>query len=235
MNTARPTVSMAPPAPVMASLTEPADHPYAVLGFDTSEVDVLSLTAREIASAYRRAALRHHPDKNPGDAGAAAALARVFLAHEALSDEVSRAAVDDAVRAARARAVEARAMDAGRRQLRAELEQRERASEHRRCEASLGGDVEARLQREIERLRVEHGLGGSAAGAHAEAAGKAGRRRSGDGRRDAGGEESRAASAWERVPGYQQWKSGAIDFDVLEAAVLARARGEMPTKSDANG
>lgn len=219
----------------MASPTEPADHPYAVLGFDTSVVDVLTLSAREIASAYRRAALRHHPDKNPGDADAAAALERVFLAHEVLSDEARRAAVDDAVRASRARADQMRAMDAGRRRLREDLERRERASESRRA-TPLGADVEGRLQREIERLRMEHGLGGREAGAGVRGGeDEAGPRRGSKGHRDGGGREKRSVSAWERVPGYGQWKSGVIEFDVLEKAVLARARGEMPAQSDPEG
>lgn len=219
----------------MASSGDPADHLYTVLGFDPSVVDVLSLTAREIASAYRRAALRHHPDKNPGDAGAAAALERVFLAHEVLGDESSRAEVDDAVRAARVRADEVRAMDAGRRRLREDLERRERANESRRA-TQVSGDVEARLKREIERLRMEHGLAGGAVGAGGKGVeDEVGARRGSRSIRDGGGRENRSLSAWERVPGYEQWKSGVIEFDMLERAVLTRARGEMPARSDAEG
>src|SRR6266542_3896395 len=48
-------------------------------------------TTAQVRSAYRRAARAHHPDLNPGDAGAADRFKRVREAYEALSDPNRRA------------------------------------------------------------------------------------------------------------------------------------------------
>ena len=50
----------------------------------------------EIRRAYMSLALRHHPDKNPGDAAAAERFQAVHSAYEVLYDESSRRAYDAA-------------------------------------------------------------------------------------------------------------------------------------------
>lgn len=61
---------------------------YEVLGVarDAAEAD--------IKKAYRRLAMKHHPDRNPGDADAEAAFKEAKEAYEILSDRDKRAAYD---------------------------------------------------------------------------------------------------------------------------------------------
>ena len=61
---------------------------YEVLGVgrDASE--------RDIKKAYKRLAMKYHPDRNPGDAAAEASFKEVKEAYEILADEQKRAAYD---------------------------------------------------------------------------------------------------------------------------------------------
>src|SRR5947207_5507339 len=61
---------------------------YEVLGLgrDASE--------EEIKKAYRKFALKYHPDKNPGDKSAEESFKEIGEAYEALSDPQKRAAYD---------------------------------------------------------------------------------------------------------------------------------------------
>ncbi len=61
---------------------------YDVLGVDRSATD------REIASAYRKLAIKCHPDKNPGDEEAIAKFKEAAEAFEVLSDTEDRALYD---------------------------------------------------------------------------------------------------------------------------------------------
>lgn len=62
--------------------------PYAVLGIDRGA------TEADVKTAFRRRALEHHPDRNPGDAGAAARFNEINAAYQILSDPDKRAAWD---------------------------------------------------------------------------------------------------------------------------------------------
>lgn len=51
-------------------------------------------SADDIKTAYRRQAIKHHPDKNPGDKNAEAKFKAINEAYEVLSDSQKRAAYD---------------------------------------------------------------------------------------------------------------------------------------------
>ena len=57
--------------------------PYQVLGIDRSA------TAEEIKAAFRKAASKHHPDRNPGDDGAHQRFKEINAAYQILSDPLS--------------------------------------------------------------------------------------------------------------------------------------------------
>ncbi len=61
---------------------------YEVLGVDKS------VSAQDLKKAYRRLAMKHHPDRNPDDAEAEARFKEAKEAYEILSDSDKRAAYD---------------------------------------------------------------------------------------------------------------------------------------------
>ncbi len=63
------------------------DH-YATLGV------AVNSTASEIRKAYRRLALKHHPDRNAGDRGAERRFKEIAEAYDILSDSAKRAKYD---------------------------------------------------------------------------------------------------------------------------------------------
>ena len=61
---------------------------YEVLGVDRGASD------KDIKKAYRRMAMKHHPDRNPGDQAAEESFKEINEAFEILSDDQKRAAYD---------------------------------------------------------------------------------------------------------------------------------------------
>ncbi len=61
---------------------------YQVLGIEKSA------SVSEIKKAYRKLAIKHHPDKNPGDEGAAERFREATEAYEVLKDDQKRAQYD---------------------------------------------------------------------------------------------------------------------------------------------
>lgn len=66
-----------------------ADDYYQVLGVSKDA------TPEEVRKAYRKLALRYHPDKNPGDAAAEKKFKEVSEAYEVISDPQKRKAYDE--------------------------------------------------------------------------------------------------------------------------------------------
>lgn len=71
------------------------DDPYSLLGVSKDA------TPSQIKSAYRKAALRHHPDRNDDKATANVIFSKISNAYEILSDDRRRAQYDEAERAAK--------------------------------------------------------------------------------------------------------------------------------------
>lgn len=118
---------------------------------------------RDVASAYRRAALKYHPDKNIGDPNAEAMFARVYAAYEILSSEEKRKEVDARRKADVQREERMRDMDVKRREMKEQLERRESQAKLedeektnvQRKKKQISEETMARMRREIERLRRE--------------------------------------------------------------------------------
>ncbi|XP_077477778.1 dnaJ homolog subfamily C member 17 [Stigmatopora argus] len=109
-------------------------------------------TAKEIKKAYRKKALKCHPDKNPDNPKAAELFHQLSQALEVLTDAAAKAAYDK-VCAAKKRAEERnRKLDDKRKKIKLDLEERER-----RAEAQTQDEVQITrtLEEEIIRLREE--------------------------------------------------------------------------------
>eukprot|EP01104_Vermistella_antarctica_P017882 TRINITY_DN6440_c3_g1_i1.p1 TRINITY_DN6440_c3_g1~~TRINITY_DN6440_c3_g1_i1.p1 ORF type:complete len:366 (+),score=128.48 TRINITY_DN6440_c3_g1_i1:216-1313(+) len=116
--------------------------------------EVLGVTpiasVKEITKAYRKKALRYHPDKNPDDAEAARLFEQIRKASEILVDESARKAYDGVMRVKQARKRRDAAMDSKRKRMRDNLFEKEEAHRQQRMEED---QARRRLQVEIERLR----------------------------------------------------------------------------------
>jgi len=115
------------------------------------EVEVAA-DAKTIKKAYRKKALTCHPDKNPDDKKAVDLFHQLSDALEVLTDEATRAAYDNVLKARKAQVLRVRAMDSKRQKLKDRLEKGERRHED---ELFSKVDEEAKLAQEIDRLRKE--------------------------------------------------------------------------------
>ena len=109
--------------------------------------------AKVIKKAYRKKALSCHPDKNPDNKAAVDLFHQLSDALEVLSDEKTRAAYDNLLKARKAAELRNKQLDGKRRKLKEQLEERERSS--RTEEEIVKVNEEEKLAREIERLRKE--------------------------------------------------------------------------------
>lgn len=187
---------------------------YSALGF--SGDDLAALSSADIRKAYRAQALRLHPDKNVGDAGAAARFAAIFAAYETLCDPARRQEIDGHRAARVRRRTERDQLDTRRRRLRDELVARERAAATP-YESSKDADMRAssgvtshaldpqalaRMQEEIRRLREENLAPKWASATRAPS------------------ERASHKSAWARVPGFADFVAARTPFEEFERAVL---------------
>ena len=108
---------------------------------------------KALKKAYRKKALTCHPDKNPGNKAAVELFHQLSDALEVLSDEKTRAAYDNLLKARKAAELRNKQLDGKRRKLKEQLEERERSSKTE--EEVVRVTEEEKLAREIERLRRE--------------------------------------------------------------------------------
>ncbi|XP_071835263.1 dnaJ homolog subfamily C member 17-like [Apostichopus japonicus] len=122
--------------------------------FDYYEIlEVLpSASDKEIKKAYRKKALKYHPDKNPDNPKAEEQWEKLSKALEVLTDASARAAYDKVQKAKKAAELRNRELDGKRKKFKQDLEAREAASRNIKESAD---DAVRRLEREIKRLREE--------------------------------------------------------------------------------
>jgi len=107
---------------------------------------------KTIKKAYRKKALSCHPDKNPDNKQAVELFHQLSDALEVLTDEATRLAYDNLLKARKAAELRVRQLDSKRRKLREELEEREKNHTE---ELIIRTNEEEKLAKEIERLRKE--------------------------------------------------------------------------------
>eukprot|EP00096_Caligus_rogercresseyi_P015325 TRINITY_DN7774_c0_g1_i1.p1 TRINITY_DN7774_c0_g1~~TRINITY_DN7774_c0_g1_i1.p1 ORF type:complete len:285 (-),score=82.21 TRINITY_DN7774_c0_g1_i1:89-943(-) len=126
----------------------PTEDLYGLLGVD------IEASIESIRSAYRKKALKCHPDKNPDDASAIETFHRLSEALKVLTDVEARKAYDNVIKAKKAAALRHKKLDSKRQKLKEDLERREREAEERVLLRTKKTD-EDKLAAEIERLRKE--------------------------------------------------------------------------------
>ncbi|XP_041348662.1 dnaJ homolog subfamily C member 17-like [Gigantopelta aegis] len=109
-------------------------------------------TEKEIVKAYRKTALKCHPDKNPDDSKAAEKFQELSKALEILTDVSARAAYDKIIKSKKAAEFRHKHLDSKRKKFKEDLEAREYAAQAKR---DTGYEAQADLKAEIERLRKE--------------------------------------------------------------------------------
>ncbi|KAI6654511.1 hypothetical protein LOD99_907 [Oopsacas minuta] len=115
---------------------------------------------KEITSAYRKTALKYHPDKNPDEASAAM-FRKLTSVYSLLTDNSARSAYDNLVRTRLASEKRRLEFSVKRRKLMQDLERREKQGEDLATKkmnheiARLRKEGEARLLAETEILRQE--------------------------------------------------------------------------------
>jgi DnaJ family protein C protein 17 len=128
---------------------------YKILEIDHNASD------NDIRKAYKKRALRCHPDKNPDNPDAAAEFVQLTQALEVLTDPSARAAYDNFLRAKEATEARHRQLEGKRKRLKEDLEARENAALQKVAKEKSGSrdqltkDAAKLLEQEIERLRKE--------------------------------------------------------------------------------
>ena len=137
---------MAPPSKVAADLFK--KDLYRIL--EVSE----NATEKEIIKAYKKKALKFHPDKNPDNPKAAELFQEVYEICEILKDAASRAAYDQLRQAKKKADERTQALDSKRKKFKEVLEKREQEAAELTKKVDAA-EAEKRLQQEVLRLRRE--------------------------------------------------------------------------------
>jgi len=119
-------------------------------------------TESEIKKAYRKSALKCHPDKNPDDPKAAALFIELSSALEILTDAKAKEAYDRTLKAKQLAAERTAVLDVKRRKLKEDLERREKEAQAARkttiytpTPSESQKTDEDLLRKEVERLKKE--------------------------------------------------------------------------------
>lgn len=120
--------------------------PYDVLGLEATA------TEKEIKKAYRKGALKSHPDRNPDNPVAAAKFLLLVKAHDVLTDAKAKAAYDAVLKLKNAAKARDQKLTAEQRKIKQELEARENAYKRQKTDSS---EAARRLEAEIIRLREQ--------------------------------------------------------------------------------
>lgn len=107
---------------------------------------------KDITKAYRKKALKHHPDKNPDDPHASETFQKISKAYEILLDPAAKAAYDKWVRAKQASLRRTQELSGKRKKLKEELELQEQLSAK---ENEYMQEANRNMEAEIARLRTE--------------------------------------------------------------------------------
>ncbi|PFX27655.1 dnaJ homolog subfamily C member 17-like [Stylophora pistillata] len=107
---------------------------------------------KEIAKAYRKKALKCHPDKNPDNPRALELFHELSKALEVLSDPKAKAAYDAVLKAKELARLRTQALDAKRKKFKQDLEAREDAAKTEKENDEMAAK---NLEAEIKRLREE--------------------------------------------------------------------------------
>jgi len=113
---------------------------------------------KEILKAYRKKALKCHPDKNPDNPKAAEEFHQLSRALEVLSDKAARKAYDNVVKARKAAEERHKALDDKRKKFKEDLEAREKKlieRENMMAKRTAEDRAAAGLKAEIDRLKKE--------------------------------------------------------------------------------
>eukprot|EP00871_Galdieria_phlegrea_P005905 jgi/Galph1/801/GphlegSOOS_G5444.1 len=142
------------------------EDPFSVLGLEVPD-ESEQLNERDVTRAYRKLALKWHPDKNPDNRESAQNMfMKIFVAYETLLDPEKRAQYITRKRAKTLSLKKHAQMDAKRKKMKEELDKRERDAALRKKQAKerqkvnvsrseLDEQMKKRLREEIERLREE--------------------------------------------------------------------------------
>ncbi|XP_048586245.1 dnaJ homolog subfamily C member 17 isoform X2 [Nematostella vectensis] len=109
-------------------------------------------TEKEILKAYRKKALKCHPDKNPDNPKASELFHKLSKALEVLTDPKARAAFNNLLNAKERNKLRNQKLDAKRKKFKQDLEESEKSAKQ---EKESDEEIARRLQAEIERLREE--------------------------------------------------------------------------------
>ncbi|KAI5718137.1 hypothetical protein M8J77_016852 [Diaphorina citri] len=116
----------------------------------------IDCSEQDIRSAYRKKALKCHPDKNPDDKKAIETFHLLSKAIEVLLDKSARAAYDSVIRRKEEVKIRNSKLDATRKKFKEDLERREKEAENERYKGyKVNKSEEEILQQEIDRLRKE--------------------------------------------------------------------------------
>ncbi|KAI9698679.1 MAG: hypothetical protein M1836_003789 [Candelina mexicana] len=116
---------------------------YALLSIPTTATD------SDLRRAYRKTALKYHPDKNASNPSAIEKFHLLQIAYDVLSDPTVKAAYDNARAAKLQKQRRDELFEGKRRQMKENLERRERGAKRTRDESL---DAEERLEMEVRRL-----------------------------------------------------------------------------------